>query len=205
MRQPRAAGGGSDEEAIASSLSEPARFHVLFERHFDAIHRYAARQAGEHAAEDIASETFVRAFRARSTFDAGAGNARGWLYGIATNLIREHRRAGTRQSRAYAHVERTLGRHRGTRDETAERVVESDRLEAALRSLEPDIRDVVLLVAGAGLSYQEVGEALQIPLGTVGSRMSRGRRQLSAALTDRLAHAHPQEHAARGLAGRRAR
>jgi DNA-directed RNA polymerase specialized sigma24 family protein len=78
-----------DEVVIAASIADPGRFRALFDRHFDAVYRHVAVTVGPQAAEGVASETFARAFRARSAFATHSGTARAWLYGIATDVVRE--------------------------------------------------------------------------------------------------------------------
>src|SRR5258706_5091474 len=91
-----------DGHRIASSLERPDEFAVIFERHFDAIHRYIARRLGPGLADDLAATVFAEAFAGRAGFLAHVDDARPWLYGIATNLIRRHRRRERAGWRAYA-------------------------------------------------------------------------------------------------------
>jgi RNA polymerase sigma-70 factor (ECF subfamily) len=153
----------------------PSGFAQVFDRHFDAVHGYLRRRVGG-AAEDLAAETFTRALAGWSGFDA-ARDVRPWLFGIATNLVHDHRRAEARRLRAYA---REAGRSEppGDGPDPAGRIDaarEVRRAAAAIGGLRPDDRDVLLLVAWAELSYEECAEALGIPVGTVRSRLSRAR------------------------------
>src|SRR5258708_21347088 len=91
-----------DGDRIASSLEKPGDFGVIFERHFDAIHRYVARRLGSGLADDVAATVFVEAFASRSGFLIDVFDARPWLYGIATNMIRRHRRRERAAWRGYA-------------------------------------------------------------------------------------------------------
>jgi DNA-directed RNA polymerase specialized sigma24 family protein len=79
-------------------------FGAIFERHFVPIHRYLNRRVGLDLAEDLASETFVVAFRRRAGYDWGREDARPWLFGIATNLMRRYRRTERRKLAAYARI-----------------------------------------------------------------------------------------------------
>ncbi|MFI6515180.1 RNA polymerase sigma factor [Spirillospora sp. NPDC050679] len=173
-----------DAAVIERSRHEPEAFAELFHRHFDEIHRYVARRLGPDAADDIAAETFLAAFRRRDRFDPARGAVRPWLYGIATNLVGTHRRAERRHLRAVA---RTPADHAapGPEDRVAARVSAAGaggELAAALRRLSPGDRDVLLLVALGDLSYDEVAAALDLKKGTVASRLNRARRKLRAAL-----------------------
>ncbi|WP_214319897.1 RNA polymerase sigma factor [Nonomuraea sediminis] len=159
-------------------------FEEVFDAHFSEIHKYVAHRLGPDAAEDVVSDTFLVAFRKRAKFDPARATARAWLYGIATNLIGKHRR---QEARALA----ALGRYGpegdapGHEDRVAARVSAQSlrpELARALAALDRRDRDVVGLVALAGLSHEEVAAALGIPYGTVGSRLSRARRKLRGAL-----------------------
>ncbi|RFU37762.1 RNA polymerase subunit sigma-70, partial [Actinomadura logoneensis] len=92
----------ADAAVILESLREPERFALLFHRHAQAIGRYVTRRLGPGPAEDIVAETFLVAFRERRRFDTAGPDARPWLYGIATNLVRRHRRDEVRLLRALA-------------------------------------------------------------------------------------------------------
>src|SRR3954471_17330354 len=92
----------TDAAAIKESLEEPGSFAVVFDRHHDAIWRYLCRRAGAAIADELAGETFLRAFAGRTGYDLARGDAGPWLYGIATNLLRRHARTELRRLRAYA-------------------------------------------------------------------------------------------------------
>jgi len=165
---------------IAESLQRPPAFEAVFTRHFAAVHRYAQQRVGVDAADEIAAETFLQAFDNRHRFDVAQPSARPWLLGIATNLMRRRWRDEKRQLAAYA---RTLveaaGGSAAADCAAAPQVAWVDRdLAAALAALTGDDRDALLLFAWADLSYQEIGDALAVPVGTVRSRISRARRRL---------------------------
>jgi len=163
---------------IAESLSRPPAFEAVFTRHFAAVHRYAQQRVGVDAADEIAAETFLRAFDNRRRFDATQPSARPWLLGIATNLMRRRWRDEKRQLAAYARTRNQAARA-DAGIAAAPRVPEIDGdLAAALGALTGDDRDALLLYVWADLSYQEIGEALGVPVGTVRSRISRARRRL---------------------------
>jgi RNA polymerase sigma-70 factor (ECF subfamily) len=173
------AGGAPDDEALAGSVAEPARFGMVFECRGREIWRYLAARLGGAAADDLLGEVFVRAFAARATFDPRRGTARGWLYGIAHNVSRERLRTD-----AVARRTAEVGsRSAGAVADPADEVVDRGALQRVLAALSDDRRDVVLLVGAMGLSYEEAAVALTIPVGTVRSRYFRGRRQLRRLLT----------------------
>jgi RNA polymerase sigma-70 factor, ECF subfamily len=95
---PQDTGEVSDGQSIGASLTDPERFAEIFHRHWDEIYRYVARRLGPEAAEDVGAETFAVAFRGRDRYDLTRADARPWLYGIATNLIGQHRRAERRRA-----------------------------------------------------------------------------------------------------------
>ncbi|MFH0174317.1 RNA polymerase sigma factor [Streptomyces cacaoi] len=180
--------GRRDEDAsvIADSLTRPESFGEIYHRYAPVIHRYAARRLGEDAAEDITAETFLAAFRMRGRYDLSRTAARPWLYGIAANLIGKQRRAEVRALRALARTGHDPVADSWT-DRSDSRVTAQaaqGRLAGALAGLSRGDRDVLLLVAWADLGYQEVAEALSIPVGTVRSRLNRARRKVRLALGD---------------------
>jgi|SRR5215207_3868104 len=82
----------ADSAILAESRLEPDASRTVFERHFDAVHRFVCARLGLALADDITSETFLIAFERRHRFDSSYGSARPWLLGIAANLIRGHHR-----------------------------------------------------------------------------------------------------------------
>jgi RNA polymerase sigma factor (sigma-70 family) len=160
----------TDAEVIAASLSDARAFVDVFDRHFDAIHRYLVRRVGSQIADDLASETFAQAFEHRGRFDRDRPDARPWLYGIAHNLLRHHYRSEERALRAYARSAEVDG--------SAPSGTPGAEVAKLLAELSPGERDVLLLVAWAELEYAEVAEALEIPIGTVRSRLNRARSRV---------------------------
>ncbi|MET8159294.1 RNA polymerase sigma factor [Sphaerisporangium sp. NPDC005289] len=172
-----------DSTVIARSLEQPEMFAVVFDRHADEMFRYAARRLGAELAEDVVAETFLVAFRQRARYDLARPDARPWLYGITTNVASQHRRAERRRTRAAARV---AADRPGTFEERSDERVAAQqlqpRLARALGALSARERDLLLLVAWADLSYEDVAEALGIPAGTVRSRLHRVRVKLRRAL-----------------------
>lgn len=159
---------------------DPAPIEPLFRAHFDAIFRYAAYRIGRDAALDVASETFAQALKSLGALDPER-DARAWLFGIAGNLLRHHRRAELRRLRAYARA--AAPEDAGSWfDETGTGKLTRDSLVEALAGLDTRDRDALLLFAWADLSYDEIAGAMAIPVGTVRSRIHRSRQVLRRAL-----------------------
>jgi RNA polymerase sigma factor (sigma-70 family) len=162
---------------MTSFEDDVAAFRDIFERHHVEIRRYLRHRIAEpDVAEDLAAETFARAFAARRTFADRGHGIRPWLFQIATNLLRDELRAGARR--------RTLGqRLRGERPSPVILHAGADpELASALATLRRDELDVLLLFAWAELSYEEIASAVGVPVGTVRSRLSRARARLRAEL-----------------------
>ncbi|TQS21073.1 RNA polymerase sigma factor [Microbispora hainanensis] len=171
-----------DAALIRRSEREPEVFADLFDRHAPALRRYVARRLGPSLADDVVSDAFLAAFRRRHRYDPSQPDARPWLYGIAARLIKRHRRVELRFYRALV---------RTGVDEITEPY--ADRVDArvsaqqaglarALAELSPGDREVLLLVAWADMSYEDVAHALDIPIGTVRSRLHRARAKTRQAL-----------------------
>ena len=164
----------------------PERFADLFDAYHGDIYRYAASRLSVGHADDVAAETFLVAFHERARFAGPAEHVRAWLYGIATNLIRRHRRDEERRYRAFGRIDGTDRTHGDDQDDRVVARVAAvgvrQELAVALASLKPADRDVLLLVALGELSYAEVAVALGIAEGTVASRLNRARKIVRAAL-----------------------
>ncbi len=176
----------------------PAKRQAEFERqmlpHLDALYRTAlgmTRNAND--AEDLVQETFVRAFQFFDQFQGGT-NARAWLFRILTNLYINTYRKKTREPErvSYDELEDFFLYNRLAHDESASRsgtpeqvIVEKVQVEAirdAIENLPDEYRDTVILADLNDFAYQEIAQMLSIPIGTVRSRLSRGRRLVQKAL-----------------------
>jgi RNA polymerase sigma factor (sigma-70 family) len=172
----------TDAELIADARRSPERFAAVFDRHYRRIYAYAARRLGRDLAEDVASETFLVAFSRIAGYDTSRQDAAPWLYGIASNLIARHGRAESRRYRAMAKVPPDPPTSEIDVAGRLDAATARGPLAAALARLPGPERDVLLLVAWAGLSQPEVAVALDVPAGTVRSRLHRARREMRAAL-----------------------
>ena len=178
---------------------EAGAFDQLFSEHFVPIHRYLRRRVGKQLADELAAETFTQAFASRRRYDERAGGPRPWLFGIAANLLRRHYRDEERLLRAYA---RSRPDSLSDDSDVVERVdaaLAAPSVADALRVLRRAERDVLLLYAWADLTYDEIAEVLDLPLGTVRSRLHRARLHLQAALDGDGRAVAGEDHIVKGV------
>ncbi|GGM82027.1 RNA polymerase sigma factor [Dactylosporangium sucinum] len=169
---------------MRAARMDPGRFADLYDRHAAQLYRYAYQRVGAETAEDVVADTFLAAFAQRDSYDPERLDARPWLFGILTRKLARHFRAENTHYRALLRTapESTVDGHA---ERVTARVTASAArapLVAALGRLSAGDRDVLLLIAWCDLSYDEVAAALDIPLGTVRSRLNRARRKVRAAL-----------------------
>lgn len=180
--------GPSDAEAIVGSLENPDRFDEIYRRYRDDIFRFVARRIGPDDAPDITADVFVRAFRVRDRYDPSRPDARPWLYGIATNVVGDHRRRmRIRRSRTESIAVSWLERDAEFSDlvaADADAVSQRAQLVTALRSLRRRDREVLLLAVLEDLTYQQIAEALGMPVGTVRSSLNRARRRMRELISE---------------------
>jgi RNA polymerase sigma-70 factor (ECF subfamily) len=173
----------SDCDLIRRSLSQPAFFTPIFDRHFDSVFRFCLRRVGESGAEDAAGETFRRAFENRERYDCRSDTALPWLYGIALNIVRNHYRSAERMrvavGRLSTYDEEEISEHVVSRVDAS---ADLARVADAIANLKPEDRDALLLFAWESLVYDEIALAQDVPVGTVKSRINRARTQLRNAL-----------------------
>ena len=169
----------SDAEVIGRSLGEPEAFGLIYDRHAPTVLRFLGRRAGAEVAEGLVGELFRIAFERRKTFDGSRASALPWLYGIGSNLLQKHRRGEARWLRASARM--AAGSEAADRRSSAAALdarLLFPRVADAIESLPDDERAALLLFAWEELSYQSVAEALELPIGTVRSRLNRARAHL---------------------------
>ncbi len=175
-----------DVDAIRCSMSDPPAFALLYDRHAASIRGYLARRLGADLADDLVAQTFLVAFDTRDRFDAARGDARPWLFGIATMLARRHRRDELRGYRALSRA--GAAQSWATADHAPAVIAGADAealtrgIAGALAALPRGERDVLLLCAWSGLGHAEIAEALAIAVGTVKSRLHRARARLQPLL-----------------------
>ncbi|HEY7379566.1 MAG TPA: sigma-70 family RNA polymerase sigma factor [Gaiella sp.] len=184
----------SDARAIAARARDRVRFEEEALELADQVYRVARRLvSSREEAEDLVQETYSRAFRSWQSYTPGT-NLRAWLLRILTNLNidrgRKIQRAPEQTPLDEAgdyYLANKLVEQSGEQVLDQERVVErlsQDSIVTALSSLPHDFRDVVVLVDLGEFSYADAAQILDIPIGTVMSRLHRGRRQLKQRLAD---------------------
>ncbi len=162
----------------------------------DAVYRFSLRLTGgnEAEADDLTQETFLRAFRHWDTFQRGS-NARSWLFTICRNVFlrgreRQARRRESLESELDVAVEAIASAHalhdmrKDDPERTFFRSFLDEGVETAIAALPDEFREAVVLSDLEGLNYGEIANVLDVPVGTVKSRLYRGRRLLAKALHD---------------------
>lgn len=160
--------------------------------HMDAIYTFALRlTADPNDAEDLVQDTIVKAYRFFSSFEKGT-NAKAWLYRILKNsYINSYRKKSKEPNQVdYDEVSMYYESIRDERTDTSDleemmfRDMVGDDINIALKSLPEDFRTVVVLCDMEGFTYEEIANMLDVPIGTIRSRLHRGRNLLRAKLQD---------------------
>ncbi|MCP2257501.1 RNA polymerase sigma-70 factor, ECF subfamily [Streptoalloteichus tenebrarius] len=167
-------------------LDGPDDLAALYDRHARPLHAYLAGRVGAQVADDLVAEAFLVLWEQRARFDPERASLRAWLYGVATNLLRNHARAEVRRLRAWT-------RHGAAEayDVVSTRAADrtdagalSARLAAAIAGLRAEERDVLLLVAWADLTPAEIAEVRGVSPATVRTRLHRARTRLRSVTPD---------------------
>ncbi|WP_439673460.1 RNA polymerase sigma factor [Embleya sp. MST-111070] len=173
----------------AIRAGDPVAFRELFQAHHGVVYAHAYRVTGDWAAsEDVVSLTFLEAWRLRERLRDEGETPLPWLMGIAVNVLRNRHRAARRHRHAMA---RSPGRTvvPDIADAVVTRIDEDERLtaaRAALGRLRRGDREIFTLCVCSGLTYAEVAQALDLPVGTVRSRLSRARARLRGLAEEEL-------------------
>ncbi|MGH1490960.1 MAG: RNA polymerase sigma factor [Acidimicrobiales bacterium] len=165
----------------AASVQDSASFISVFDDHYDNVWAFVARLSGVDSADDLAADVFVAAYAARSTFDESRGTVRSWLYGIARNKVRMRYRSEGRRRAAFlkaATMAEPPQDPTGLVDDTMALHDRVNRVRGALAELHTSDRELLILFAWEELSYAEIAASLDIPIGTVRSRLNRARSKL---------------------------
>lgn len=182
----------SDEELIARSRGgESAAFGEFIERHMAAVHRWMTRAVGAEDADDLTQDVFLRAYRGLARFRSQAP-PRAWLAAIADNAIKNRYRSRSRFRRIFASnpssdaLEDRASRARSP-EESARAGESRGTVQDALSKLPIEFRLPIVLRDLEEWSYEEIAASLQLPIGTVKSRIARGRGQLRTILAPLVA------------------
>jgi len=171
---------GDDTLWQASSHGDGHAFSEIYERHARTIYNYLFRRLADWSeAEDLTAVVFLEAFRRRGDAVVEEGKLLPWLYGIATNVLRNRRRAQFRHRRLLAQLE---GRPRVAEPDAGARAEAAAQMRSVLQrvaALPRRQQDVVALCVWSDLSYAEAAVALGVPVGTIRSRLARARGALT--------------------------
>jgi RNA polymerase sigma factor (sigma-70 family) len=167
----------SDESLFrACAKGDQQAFAELYERHARTIYNYLFRRLADWSeAEDLTAVVFLEAFRRRSEVVVVEGKLLPWLYGIATNVLRNRRRALWRHRDLMARLSAEPARATPDVAARAEAAEQMRSVLARVATLPRKQQDVVALCVWSQLSYEEAAAALDVPVGTVRSRLARAR------------------------------
>ena len=184
--------------SAAASTWEPPSWDEVVREHSARVYRLAYRLTGnQHDAEDLTQDVFIRVFRSLDGYTPGTFE--GWLHRITTNLFLDRmRRASRIRFEALPDDAERLPGKEATPEAALLADLYDPDVERALAALPPDFRAAVVLCDVEQLSYEEIAATLNVKLGTVRSRISRGRAMLRAALADRAPDHVPEAGDARG-------
>lgn len=170
--------GKLDEYVAGCRIGNEESRRQLYETCLPTVYRLSVRMVGPQDAADVTQQTFLQAFSRLHQFD-GQSKFETWLYRLAVNESLQHlrkRRRWNQPSLDHEPTDQSPGRD--------ENVEHKELLERALARLDPQLRSLFLLRESEGLSYREIAHALEIPEGTVGSRLNHARRELQQYVTE---------------------
>ncbi len=184
-----------DERAVTRFLAgDVSGFEMIVRQYSDMVFSLAARFVGPEEADDVVQETFLRAYRALDSF-RGESSLKTWLYAIALNRVRARQGTLARLRSFFVQLGRESSEGDGelyltdpadsapSPEDDALTAERRQRLRAAMKTLPEEFRTAVVLRDLEGLAYGEIAEALKVPVGTVRSRIARGRALLKEQLS----------------------
>ncbi len=166
-------GTPSDADVIRASIGEASQFALVFERHYDRVRRFLVRRFGSGVGEELAAETFAQAIASRQRYDLSYPDAGPWLFGIAANLARRHAREEVQHLRLLSELQQG-----SVAIDPGGAIDMRMDVARALVALDPEQREALLLHVWGGFPYEDVARVTGLPIGTVRSRISRGKRRL---------------------------
>ncbi|MEU8624956.1 RNA polymerase sigma factor [Streptomyces sp. NPDC048669] len=173
----------SDEDLLTRAAREPTAFEPLVARHSAALHSYLVRRAPE-VADDLLSELWLQAYAHRGNYDAARGSAKGWLFGVARNVLARHRQSTARAAdRPQVPADAVVGDPWQAVDLRLDAAAVGPQLRSRLAELPEAERELLLLVVWEQLTPAEAAAALGIPAGTARSRLHRARARLRDGLS----------------------
>ena len=173
----------------AAALAKAQSFELEALPHLDAVYRFALRLTGSPAdAEDLVQETYLRAFRSWDHYTPGT-RAKSWLFTICRNAFLRQRQQESRRSEVVQQASSPeaplfLPAYQDDPEGTFFTGIVDQTVLDHIEQIPAEFREVVLLSDLEGLSYQDIADVLDVPLGTVKSRLFRGRKLLQKALFD---------------------
>lgn len=175
-------GRPDDRELVEAARGGDAdAFETLVRTHIDAVYAHGLRFFGEPStADDVVQEVFIKVFKSLDTYDGRAAFTT-WLFRVTRNVCLDLLRRGAHRPVPVDPIDLVGVR---TEPDHAQRVVDTAAVEQAMRALQPEDREALGAVSVFGLSYQEAAETLDVPVGTVKSRVFRARRTLVQILRD---------------------
>lgn len=178
-----------DADLWGLAATDPEAFGEIFRRHVRAVHGFCVRRTASVAdADDLTSVVFMEAWVRRRGVKLIGTSSRPWLLGVANNVARNSHRSLRRYRSALNRL--SAPRYGRSAEDEAMDVFEGERnlqeTTTTLRTLSRAEREVLILVLWTGLSYEEAAIALNIPIGTVRSRLSHAKKKLQSHLTPAL-------------------
>lgn len=168
-------------------------FNILVDRYSERLENYIARFVRDRSrCEDLLQETFLRVYRNRHSYEPRSAKLSTWLFTIAGNLgkseYRKRKRRGTRSiyavSRDNEEYEMDLPDESGAPDDYTDSTIQDEYIQRAIDNLSDTYREVIILRELQQLTYEEICDITGLPMGTVKSRINRGRKHLQEMLSE---------------------